>query len=223
MQDYLVAQMIDHTLLKPDATAAQIITLCQEAKANKFFGVCVNSCWLETIVHELNNSSVVPVCVVGFPLGAMSAKAKAFEAQWCAENGAREIDMVINVGQLKDKNYDYVRKDISAVVKASGNAKVKVIIETSLLDHDEKIAACSLSVEAWAHFVKTSTGFNGGGATIADIELMKHIVGSELGVKASGGIKNKEQALALINAGANRLGTSSGVAIVAGKTAAGGY
>jgi deoxyribose-phosphate aldolase len=223
VQDYLVAQKIDHTLLKPDATQVQIVKLCNEAKEHKFFGVCINSCWLPLAKQELSGSSVAAVCVIGFPLGAMSTAAKCSEAHWCAENGAQEVDMVINIGQLKDKNYSFVQKDIAEVVKASGHSKTKVIIETSLLAHDEKVAACKISAEAGAHFVKTSTGFNGGGATIEDIVLMRRIVGKDIGVKASGGIKNLEQAMALINAGANRLGTSSGIAIVSGKTATGGY
>ena len=216
-------QYIDHTLLKPEATSAQVIRLCQEAKDFHFFGVCVNSTFIPLVARELNGSAIAAVAVVGFPLGAMATEAKAFEAEWCVRHGAREIDMVIAIGALKEKNYDNVRKDIHAVVTAARGALVKVIIETSLLSEDEKRIACALAVEGGAHFVKTSTGFNGGGATVADIQLMRSVVGPNIGVKASGGVKSIEQALALIAAGANRIGTSSGVALVQGKAVTGGY
>lgn len=216
-------QYIDHTLLKPEATSVQVIRLCQEAKEFHFFGVCVNSSFIPLVTRELLGSAVAAVAVVGFPLGAMATPAKAFEAEWCVRHGAKEIDMVIAIGALKEKNYDLVRRDIAAVVNASRGALVKVIIETSLLNEDEKRIACALAVEGGAHFVKTSTGFNGGGATVVDIQLMRSVVGPQIGVKASGGVKSIVQAQALIQAGATRIGTSSGVALVQGQTVAGGY
>lgn len=214
---------IDHTLLKPESTSEQILAVCKEALGYKFFGVCVNSLFIPQVAAALRGSQVTPVAVIGFPLGAMATSAKAFEAKWCAENGAKEIDMVISIGKLKDKDFDYVRNDIKEVVKASAGALVKVIIETSLLNDEEKSTACKLAKEAGAHFVKTSTGFNGGGASVADIKLMKSIVGPDIGVKASGGIKTAEQAWDLIRAGASRLGTSSGISLVQGKPSQGGY
>ncbi len=218
-----IAQFIDHTILKADTTSAQIDTVCKEAVAHSFFGVCVNSSWLPRVVSNLKGSPVCPVAVIGFPLGAMSTQTKAMEAQWCAQNGAREIDMVINIGLLKDKSDAAVLADILAVVNASAPAKVKVILETALLTEEEKIRGCQLSVKSGAHFVKTCTGFGGGSATVEDIALMRKAVGPTLGVKASGGVKNLEQASALIGAGATRIGTSSGVAIVNGLAAQGGY
>jgi len=218
-----LSSYIDHTLLKPDATSDQILKTCNEAIEHNFFGVCVNSLFIPQVVNQLRRSPVAAVAVIGFPLGAMSTEAKAFEASWCVKNGAKEIDMVIAIGKLKDRDVDYVRSDIRAVVQAAAPAKVKVIIETSLLNTDEKKLACTLSKEAGAHFVKTSTGFNGGGATVEDIQLMRAAVGSEMGVKASGGIKNSEQAWALIKAGATRLGTSSGISLIEGKSSQGGY
>lgn len=218
-----LSRYIDHTLLKPEALSSQILTTCKEALDHQFFGVCVNSLFLPQVVTTLKGSKVSAVAVIGFPLGAMATEAKAFEANWCVKNGAHEIDMVIAIGKLKEKDFDYVRADIAAVVKASAGALVKVIIETSLLTDDEKRTACKLSVEAGAHFVKTSTGFNGGGATIPDIELMRAAVGPNLGVKASGGVKTVELAWELIRAGATRLGTSSGVALVQGQKINGGY
>lgn len=218
-----IAKFIDHTLLKPDATASQIMKVCEEAKQFKFFGVCVNSCWIPLVAKELKGTSVAAVAVVGFPLGAMASGIKAAEARWCVENGASEVDMVINIGQLKDRNLKYVEDDIHSVVLAAVGAKVKVILETSLLTREEKILACELSVKAGAHFVKTSTGFGGGGASVEDITLMRATVGPKLGVKASGGVKNTEQSLAMIEAGANRIGTSSGVSIAQGLSGSGGY
>ena len=211
-------QYIDHTLLKPDATSAQINQLTQEALQFQFAGVCVNSAYIEKVSQNLKGSSVLSVAVIGFPLGAMSTESKAFEASDCAKKGAQEIDMVINIGALKDQNYDFVLKDIAAVVKAAAPAQVKVIIETALLTREEKIKACELSAQAKAHFVKTCTGFNGGSASVEDIQLMRQVVGPQIGVKASGGIKSVEQAQSLIAAGANRLGTSSGVALANNQT-----
>lgn len=218
-----IAKFIDHTLLKPEATSAQIVKVCEEAKQFRFFGVCVNSCWIPLVAKELKGTLVAPVAVVGFPLGAMATGIKAAEARWCVENGAAEVDMVINIGQLKDRNLKYVEDDIHSVVLAAVGAKVKVILETSLLTQEEKGLACELSVNAGAHFVKTSTGFGGGGASVEDIQLLRKTVGPKLGVKASGGVKNAEQCLAMIEAGATRIGTSSGVLIAQGLQASGGY
>ena len=218
-----LASSIDHTLLKPEATSAQLRKLCEEALEYQLFGVCVNSGALPFVASLLKNTPVKMVSVIGFPLGAMSTEAKAFEAQWCAKQGAHEIDMVLNIGALKDQNWDLVKKDIQAVVHASGSAKVKVILETGLLTEEEKIRACQLTVEAGAHFVKTCTGFNVGAATVEDIQLMRKTVGPQFGVKASGGIKTPAQAIALIEAGADRLGTSSGVQLVQNQNSLGGY
>lgn len=218
-----LARYIDHTLLKQDATPAQLMQLCEEAKKFNFKTVCINSSHLSQCVHYLKGSTVLPICVIGFPLGACATESKAFETQWCVANGAAEIDMVIAIGQLKAQMNEYVEKDIAAVVSAAQGKPVKVIIETSLLNTEEKMRACELSMRAGAHFVKTSTGFAGGGATVEDIQLMKKIVGNKLEVKASGGVKSSAQAWQLIEAGASRLGTSSGVALVSGQNAGAGY
>lgn len=218
-----IAQYIDHTVLKPETTLKQIEKLCAEAKENQFFSVCVNSHWVPKCKEFLSSSNVKVCSVIGFPLGAMSTEAKAFETSWCVRHGAEEIDMVINIGLLKDNLFDQVVKDIQSVVKAAEGNTVKVILETCLLTHDEKIKACEASLAAGAHFVKTSTGFSTSGATIDDVLLMKKIVGDKLKVKASGGIKNLDQAKAYITAGAERLGTSSGVEIVKGLEAKGSY
>ena len=214
---------IDHTLLKPEAQLAQIEQLCKEARENKFFSVCVNTSYVKNCADFLKGSDVAVCCVVGFPLGAMDTVSKGFETKTAVANGATEIDMVIQIGALKDRRLDYVRDDIRAVVEAAQGRIVKVIIETSLLNNDDKTLACKAALDAGAHFVKTSTGFAGGGATVDDVKLMKSIVGNKMEVKASGGVKNSEQALALIEAGATRLGTSSGVALVQGQQAQGGY
>ncbi len=219
----MLATFIEQTLLKSDAAEAQIRQLCAQAKQHQFFGVCVNSSWMELVSQELKGSGICPVAVVGFPLGACLTSAKAFEAQESVRLGAQEIDMVISIGRLKDKNWKYVQEDIQVVVRASTGALVKVILETSLLTQEEKHAACKLSVEAGARFVKTSTGFQGGGATLADIQLMRSSVGPEIGIKASGGVKTRDQALVLIQAGATRIGTSSGVELVSGQEIKGGY
>ncbi len=221
--DISLAKYIDHTLLKPEARESQISQLCAEAKQFGFFSVCVNSSFVPYCAAALKSTNVKVCSVVGFPLGAMDTESKAFETSIAVKNGADEIDMVINIGALKDGKNEYVKNDIAAVVKAATGKTVKVIIETSLLSEEEKIQACKLSKEAKAHFVKTSTGFNGGGATVEDVALMKKAVESTLQVKASGGVKNREQALAMIAAGATRLGTSSGVALVQGQQAQGGY
>lgn len=218
-----LAAAIDHTLLKPEATSEQIRKLCQEAIDCQFFGVCVNSSWVPLAASLLKGQKQKTVAVVGFPLGAMTSKAKAFEAEWCATQGAAEIDMVLHLGAVKEKNWSLAKEDIAAVVRASQSARVKVILETGLLTNEEKKTACELTVEAGAHFVKTCTGFNVGAATVEDIALMRQTVGPKFGVKASGGIKTPAQAIALIEAGADRLGTSSGVALVQGQNSAGGY
>lgn len=216
-------KFIDHTLLKPEAQSAQIEKLCKEAIEHKFFSVCVNTSYVKQCAELLRDSDVKVCCVVGFPLGAMDTASKAFETRTAIANGAQEIDMVVQIGALKDHRMDYVRDDIKAVVQAAAGVKVKVIIETSLINDEEKTLACKAALDAGAHFVKTSTGFAGGGATVEDVKLMKSIVGDKMEVKASGGVKNSEQAFALISAGATRLGTSSGVALVQGQQSQGGY
>ena len=209
-----MAGYIDHTLLKPEATEAQIGELCREAVKFNFFSVCINPSYVKTAAQALQGSAVRVCCVVGFPLGATTTAVKAFETAEAVENGAAEIDMVIHVGALKEKKEDYVTADIAAVVKAAAGCPVKVIIETGLLTEDEKVLACMLAKKAGASYVKTSTGFGPGGATIADIMLMRETVGPKLGVKASGGVRDLDAALQMIKAGATRIGTSSGVSIV---------
>jgi len=218
-----LASYIDHTLLKPDATEVQIRQLCQEASEHGFYSVCVNSSYVPLCAQLLANTKVQVCAVVGFPLGAMSTEAKAFEAAWCVREGSKEIDMVIHIGALKEGRRDDVLEDIRQVVKAAKGHVVKVIIETSLLTESEKKIACELSKEAKAHFVKTSTGFNGGGATVEDVRLMKGVVGEALQVKASGGVRDVATAEALIAAGASRLGTSSGVQLVKNQIPTGAY
>ena len=208
---------IEHTLLKQDAAKDELLKLFEEAKKYNFKGVCVNPVNVETAKKYLKDTDVKVVTVVGFPLGANISEVKAFETQRAIQDGADEIDMVINVSKLKDKDYDFVKKDIEAVKKACGNTALKVILETDLLTGDEIKKACELCVEAKADFVKTSTGFvkNGVGAKVEDVKLMAETVKPYgLGVKASGGIRDKQKAVALVEAGADRLGTSSGVAIV---------
>jgi len=213
-----LGKLIDHTLLKPEATRDEVVKLCEEARKYHFASVCVNTTWVPLCKSLLAGSGVMVCCVVGFPLGAMSPTAKAYEAREAVRQGAQEVDMVINIGALKSKDYETVFEDICRVVKASGRAGVKVILETSALDTNEKIIGCTLSKLAGAAFVKTSTGFGKGGATVEDIQLMRSIVGSELGVKASGGVRTVEDALKMAQAGANRIGASASVAIVTGKT-----
>ncbi|WP_234122836.1 deoxyribose-phosphate aldolase [Clostridium hydrogenum] len=210
-----IAKYIDHTVLKPQATVEEVKKLCKEAKEYNFASVCVNGCYAKLVSTELAGSDVKTCVVVGFPLGAMTKEAKAFETIDAIKNGANEIDMVINVGALKDKNYILVKEDIEAVVNAAkGKALVKVIIETCLLTDEEKIKVCEIAKEAKADFVKTSTGFSTGGATKEDVALMRKTVGEGLGVKASGGIRDYKTAMDMINAGASRIGASSGIAIV---------
>ena len=209
-----IAKKIDHTMLKADATKESIIRYCKEAKEHGFASVCVNTCHAALAASELEGTEIKTCCVVGFPLGAMMTTAKAFEAAEAVKAGAAEIDMVINIGAIKDKDWDFVRDDIQAVVEASKPAIVKVIIETCLLTEEEKVKACQLSEEAGAAFVKTSTGFSAGGATIEDIKLMKGTVGDRLQVKASGGIRTRTFADDLIAAGADRIGAGNGVILL---------
>jgi deoxyribose-phosphate aldolase len=219
-----LASYIDHTLLKADADESAIRKLCEEAKQYGFYSVCVNGTWAPLCKELLKGSTVKIAVVCGFPLGASESSVKAFEAAKAAEQGADEIDMVLQIGRLKQGNYDAVRDDIRAVVKAvEGRAIVKVIFETGALNDEQKAAACRLSEEAGAHYVKTSTGFGQGGATVDDIKLMHANVSSAIGVKASGGVRDFETALAMIEAGATRLGTSSGVAIMTGLKSSSSY
>ncbi|MCY8935370.1 deoxyribose-phosphate aldolase [Peribacillus frigoritolerans] len=219
-----VAGLIDHTLLKADATKEQIKVLCEEAREYSFASVCVNPTWVK-YASELLEGSEVKVCtVIGFPLGANTPETKAFETKDAIANGAHEVDMVINIGALKDKDDELVERDIRAVVAAStGKALSKVIIETSLLTDEEKVRACELAVKAGTDYVKTSTGFSTGGATVEDIALMRKTVGPDIGVKASGGVRNTSDAQNVIEAGATRIGASAGVSIVKGLTADSDY
>ncbi len=217
--DAKMAAMIDHTLLKPDATRDQLMQICDEAKKYSFATVCVNSANIPLVARQLLGSTVKPIAVVGFPLGAATSQAKAFEAREAIHAGAEEIDMVINIGALKSKDYKTVFEDIKTVVEASRPHKVKVILETSQLNDEEKVISCALAKTAGAAFVKTSTGFGGGGATVEDITLMRRIVGFDMEVKASGGIRTREDAQKMIQAGADRIGASASVAIVTGQDA----
>ncbi|NDV44112.1 deoxyribose-phosphate aldolase [Flagellimonas sediminis] len=205
-----LADHIDHTNLKATATMDDIQKLCDEAKTQGFYAVCVNGCHVSLAKKALENSKVKLAAVIGFPLGAMSTKTKVFEAKDCVLNGADEIDMVINIGWLKSKMYEAVGNEIQAIKLAIGDKILKVILETCYLTDAEKEKACSLSVEAGANFVKTSTGFGSGGATFEDVILMKRVVGNKAKIKASGGIKDKETALKYIELGVSRIGTSSG-------------
>lgn len=213
-----IAKFIDHTILKPETRKEDVIKVCNEAKECGFYSVCVNPYYVPLAKKELEGSDVKITSVVGFPLGATTKEVKAFEAKKAVKSGADEIDMVINIAALKNREYDIVKEDIKAVVDAiKDKAILKVIIETCLLTEEEKIKACQISKEAGAHFVKTSTGFSTGGATVHDIKLMRDTVGTDMGVKASGGIRDRDKALQMIEAGANRIGASSSVAIVTGK------
>lgn len=209
-----IAKYIDHTILKPEATVEDVKKLCSEAREYNFASVCVNGCYAKLVSTELAGTDVKTCVVVGFPLGTMTKESKAFETTQAIENGASEIDMVINVGALKGKNYGLLKEDIETVVNAAkGKAIVKVIIETCLLTDEEKVKACEISKEAKADFVKTSTGFNSGGATKEDIALMRKTVGESLGVKASGGVRDFKTAMDMINSGATRIGASASIAI----------
>lgn len=216
MTEKKLNKYFDHTLLKPEATPEQIDALCKEAISSDFYSVCVNSCYVPQVFKALSGSDVKTCSVVGFPLGACSTETKSFETKNACENGASEVDMVINVGMLKSGKHEYVKDDIADVVKTahSFDALVKVIIETCLLSDDEIIKACELSEAAGADFVKTSTGFNSGGAKVSDVRLMKKTVGDRLKVKASGGIRDLETVEAMIEAGADRIGASAGVSIM---------
>jgi len=214
-----IAPYIDHTLLKPEATREEIVKLADEARRYGFATVCVNSAYVGTVARILAGSKTIPIAVVGFPSGAALPSAKAFEAREAIRCGAREIDMVINIGALKGKDYALVLKDICSVVAAAKPYPVKVILETSKLSEQEKIVGSALAKAACAAFVKTSTGFGGGGATAEDVALMRSVVGEDVGVKASGGIRTSEDAMRMIRAGANRIGASASVAIVTGPMA----
>lgn len=209
-----INRLIDHTILKPEASIDDIRKLCIEAKEYNFYSVCVNSAYVNVAYNFLLHSDVKVCSVVGFPLGAMTKEAKAYEAKFAVDSGAEEIDMVINIGLLKSGKIDLFERDIKKVREACKASVLKVIIETCLLDDKEKILACKIAKEYGADFVKTSTGFSTGGATEHDVGLMRKTVGDKMGVKASGGIKTYEDAIKMINAGANRLGTSSGIAIM---------
>lgn len=217
------AAMIDHTLLKAEATRGQIETLCAEAKKYGFKSVCVNPTWVKFAAEQLAGAESVVCTVIGFPLGASTSTVKAFETKDAIANGAGEIDMVINIGALKEGNFDLVREDMKAVVDAANGTLVKVILETCLLTEAEKVKACELALEAGVDFVKTSTGFSTGGATAEDIALMRKTVGPDLGVKASGGVRNLDDMKKMIENGATRIGASSGVAIMEGLTSESNY
>lgn len=214
--DASIGRMIDHTLLKPDATPAEIAQLCHEARSYHFASVCVNPAFVKLCAELLKGSDVKVCTVIGFPLGATPPEVKAYETQQALKDGATEIDMVLNIGALRAADYKAVLEDIGAVVRTAhaANAICKVILETSKLTDEQKVAACQIAKVAGADFVKTSTGFGGGGATVADIALMRHVVGREMGVKASGGVRNYQDAQAMIAAGATRIGASAGVQIV---------
>ena len=212
----LSPKLFDHTILKADATEAAVAKICAEAKEYGFMSVCVNTYYTAFVAEQLKGSDVKVCTVVGFPLGQMSTKAKALETKCAVEDGADEIDMVLNVAALKDGKYDVVLDDIKAVKAACGGALLKVILETCLLTKEEIVKACELSVEAGADFVKTSTGFSTGGATAEDIALMRKTVGPYIGVKASGGVRDSKGALAMVEAGANRIGASATIAILSG-------
>jgi len=218
-----IAKAIDHTLLKPDATRDDILKLCAEAREFGFFSVCVNSSWVGVAADALKGSDILVAAVTGFPLGAMESGAKAFETRRAVDAGAGEIDTVIAIGRLRNGEESYVLDDLRGVVEAAGPARVKVIFETCLLTREQKLAACWLACEAGAAFVKTSTGVSTGGATIEDVRLMAAAVAGRCLVKASGGIRDAASALAMIEAGAARLGTSNGIAIVQGSAASQGY
>jgi deoxyribose-phosphate aldolase len=219
-----LARFIDHTLLKPEATEEQVGALCDEAAKHHFYSVCVNSSWVEYCARRLGGTGVKVCAVVGFPLGAMESRAKSFEARTAIANGAAEIDMVMNVGAMKAKNLKVVREDMLAVRRACRSGIVlKVILETCMLSNEEKVLACQLAKDIGADFVKTSTGFNKAGATVADVALMRRTVGPKMGVKAAGGVRSFEDAVQMIRAGATRLGTSSGVLLVTGQKSTGAY
>ncbi len=212
-----LAKYIDHTLLKPESTRADILRICEEAKHYDTASVCVNPFWIGFVAEQLKGTDVTPCCVIGFPLGATLPSVKAFETAEAIKDGAKEVDMVMNVGAARGGEWDLVKEDMAAVVNAAkGKALVKVIIETCLLTDEEKVKACQIAKEVGADFVKTSTGFSTGGATVADVRLMRETVGPEMGVKASGGVRTKADAEAMIEAGASRIGASSSKKIIEG-------
>lgn len=225
LKDKNIAAKIDHTLLKPDATPSEITELCKEAKKYHFASVCINPCYVSLCSSLLKETEVRVCTVIGFPLGATTTEVKKFETEQAVQNGANEIDMVINVGRLKAGDYNFVENDIQQVVRTakSYGALVKVIIETALLTDEEKVKACLICKKAGADFVKTSTGFSKGGATVGDVALMKYVVGSAIGVKAAGGIRSKEDAEAMIASGADRIGASASVKIVTGEKSQSNY
>ena len=219
-----LAKYIDHTQLKPDTTKEKIKQIVDEAREYKFASVCVNPHWVSYCFDQLKDTSVKVCTVIGFPLGATSTESKVFETKQAIQDGATEVDMVINVGELKSGNDQFVKDDIQAVVNAAREgALTKVIIETSLLTNDEKVRACQLAKEAGADFVKTSTGFSGGGATLDDVKLMRETVGPDMGVKASGGVRDLETTNAMIEAGATRIGASAGIDIINGNKGSSDY
>lgn len=218
-----IARAIDHTLLVPTATRADVVKICEEARRHTFASVCVNSTWIGLVSRFLEGCPVKPICVVGFPLGAMATTSKASETRQAIKDGADEIDMVINIGWLKGGENDAVFDDIRSVVEAAQGRPVKVILETSKLTRDEKITGSAISKAAGAAFVKTSTGFGGGGATAEDVALMRAVVGPDIGVKASGGVRTVDDARRMLAAGADRLGASASVAIVTGGVGKGSY
>lgn len=220
-----LAGMIDHTLLKPDATLSEIGQLCEEAMQNNFASVCVNPSYVETCFNLIKSSNVKVCTVIGFPLGSTTTQSKFLEAEDAIKNGAEELDMVINIGKLKDKDYQFVLYDLKSIADLSKKhlCVSKVILETCLLSDEEKVAACLLAKEAGLNFVKTSTGFSKSGATVHDVSLMKFVVGEKLQVKASGGIRSYEDAITMINAGATRLGASAGIKIIAGQKSESSY
>ena len=209
-----LASYIDHTLLRSDAVARDIETLCAEARENGFFGVCVHGSWIAHACRFLSGTGIAVVSVAGFPLGASSTETKCFETKYAFDKGAAEIDVVLNIGRLKQGDDGFVWRELSEIVRAASGNPVKVILETCFLNREEKIRACRLAVDSGAAFIKTSTGFGPGGATVDDVKLLSECAGSDAGVKASGGIRDTVTALEMIEAGARRLGTSSGVAIV---------
>ena len=225
LSDKSLARKIDHTILKPEATSKEVTSLCEEAKKYSFASVCVNSSFVPLCTELLKGTDVKVCTVIGFPLGAVTTEVKQFEAEQAIFNGAQEIDMVINVGRLKEGNYDYVFNDVKEVVSVAkkNNSICKVILETALLTDEEKVKACVICKNAGANFVKTSTGFSKGGATAGDVALMKYVVGSGIGVKASGGIRSKEDAEKMIASGADRIGASASVAIVGGAKVKSSY
>lgn len=220
-----LASYIDHTLLKPDASREDILRVCEEAARYRFKSVCVNPIWVGTVHNALKDTGVATCSVIGFPLGATTTEVKVFEAQGALQDGADEIDMVIDIAAARSGDREALVRDIASVAEAvhEAGAILKVIIEAALLTDEQKVLACEAAVEAGADFVKTSTGFNGPGATVSDVALMRRTVGPELGVKASGGVRSREDALAMIDAGATRIGASSGIAIVKGGNGGSGY